>query len=85
MSSEKETVITRLSREMKASPLLPPVRQTAERHILADGYERQTAEEPLQTTERYRNRVMRRIIRTVIILILIDLLALAVYRANFAF
>lgn len=82
MSLEKETVITRLSREMKASPLLPPIPQKAEQHILADGYERQTAEEPLQMTARYRNRVMRRIITAVVLVILIDLLALAVHRAG---
>lgn len=82
MNTEKETIITRLSREMKVSPIPAPAPQKPGRAVLADGYERRTEEEALQTTERYRKRFVRRIITAALILILIDLLALAVYRSG---
>ena len=82
MYPERDTVITRLRREMKESPLPAPVPQKPERTILADGYERQTNEEPLQITKKYRQRVPRLIVRWLIIAIFFSLLVVAIIQTK---
>ena len=82
MSSEKDTVITRLRQEMKESPLAAPAPCRPERRILADGYERQSLEEPLQMTQQYIHRTTRKIIRLLVILIVLVFLVIAVIKAG---
>ena len=82
MSTERETVITRLRQEMKESPL-PAISQPKPTHrVFPDGYERQTAEEPLQMTEKYRHRTARKIIKLIIIVCVVALLTVAVIKAG---
>ena len=80
--SERETVITRLRQEMRESPLSASAQQKPTHRVLVDGYERQTAEEPLQMTEKYRHRTARMILKWTIIVAVVFLLALAVIKAG---
>lgn len=76
MITERETLLMRLRREMKEAPLPAPLPRKVEKCILADGYERQTDEEPLQMTEKYRQRKLRMVLR---VLLISAILAFAVF------
>lgn len=67
MITERETLLMRLRREMKEAPLPAPLPKKVEKNFLADGYERQTDEEPLQMTEKYIHRKMRMALRIFIV------------------
>lgn len=82
MSGNRLSVIGRLQHEMKESPLPAPETQPPERRVLIDSYERQTPEEPLQITEKYRHRVRRMILHGIIILIIAAFLVIAVVKAG---
>ena len=82
MNGEKETVISRLRQEMKEAPLPAQAPQKPTHRVLADGYVRQTAEEPLVMTEKYRHRMSRAIIRWAIIISVVSLMAVAVLKAG---
>ena len=82
MITEKETLLMRLRREMKEAPLPAPSPQKAEKRFLADGYERQTDEEPLQMTEKYRHRKVRMIMRVILICIILSFMVFAVLKAG---
>ena len=82
MSDERDSVITRLQQSMKESPLPAAAPQKPERRILADGYERQTLEETLVETEKYRHRVPRTILRLIIIAAVASVLILAIIKSG---
>ena len=82
MITERETLLMRLRREMKEAPLPAPLPRKMENRFLADGYERQTDEEPLQMTEKYRHRRMRMTLRILIISILLAFAVFAVLKAG---
>ena len=82
MSTERDTVITRLSRDMKESPLPVPAQCRPERRVLVDGYVRQTLEQPLVMTDKYRHRTSRAILRWLIIVTIVAFLAVAVIKAG---
>ena len=82
MSAERETVILRLQREMKEAPLPVASPQKPKRRVLADGYERQTLEEPLVETEKYRHRVTHMVLRGIVIVAIVAALAVAVLKAG---
>ena len=82
MSAERETVISRLRQEMKEAPISVQAPQKPSHRVLADGYVRQTAEEPLVMTEKYRHRTVRAIVRWTIIITVVTLLVIAVIKAG---
>ncbi len=82
MGAEKETVISRLRQQMKEAPLPAPAPQKPTHRILADGYERQTAEEALQMTNKYRHRVVRGICKWTLIAAAVGLLVFAIIKAG---
>ena len=82
MLTGKDTLLMRLQREMKEAPLPAPLTRKAEHQILADGYERQTDEEPIQMTEKYRHRTMYRILHCLFIALVLALLVFAVMKAG---
>lgn len=82
MMTEKETLLARLRREMKEAPLPAPLPRKMENHFLADGYERQTDEEPLQMTEKYRHRRMRMALRILFFSIVLAFVVFAVLKAG---
>ena len=77
MIAEKNTLLARLRSEMKESPLPAPCPQKVKYPFLADGYERQTDEEPMVMTEKYIHRKSRTALR-------IFLMALGIAFAVFA-
>ena len=82
MNAERETVITQLKREMQEAPLSAPALKKPERRVLADGYERQTDEETMYVTAKYRHRTVRAILRWSIILLIVTLLVMTVIKAG---
>ena len=82
MGAEKETVISRLRQQMKEAPLPAPAPQKPTHRILADGYERQTAEEALQMTDAYRHRGMRAVFKWTAIICVVTLLVFAIIKAG---
>ena len=82
MITGRDTLITRLQREMKESPLPVPSPRKIEHPFLADGYERQTDEEPIQVTEKYRRRTIYMIMRLLIIAIALATLAFVVMKSG---
>ena len=82
MATQQESVLTLLRREMKESPLPAPVERRPCNRVLADGYVRQSMEEPMYQTKEYRQRKLRKAIRVLIILAILALCALAVIKAG---
>lgn len=82
MDTEKQTVISRLRQQMKQAPLPAPAPQKPTHRVLADGYERQTAEEPLQMTNAYRRRVMRAVCKWIVLIGVGTLLAFAIIKVG---
>ena len=78
MAEYKNTIISVLRQEMQESPLPTMESQAPERRILADGYERQTAAEPMRMTKKYRQRKTRLVIRWLIIVGIITAVAVVV-------
>ena len=82
MLTGKDTLLMRLRREMKEAPLPGSLPQKTEHRVLADGYERQTDEEPIRMTEKYRHRTLHRIVRLLIIVLVLSFLVFAVMKAG---
>ena len=82
MLTGKDTLLMRLRREMKEAPLPGFSPQKAEHRVLADGYERQTDEEPIRMTEKYRHRALHRTVQLLIIVLVLSFLVFAVMKAG---
>lgn len=82
MITERETLLMRLRREMKEAPLPAPQPRKVENYLLADGYERQTDEELLQMTEKYRHRKIRTLLRLFVIGVVLGIMVFAVLKAG---
>ncbi len=82
MITEKDTLLTRLKSEMREAPMPAPSPQKAERRFLADGYERQTDEEPLQMTKKYRHRKGRMVMRALFTGILVTFIVFVILKTG---